>query len=279
MKNAIVLSLAMVALVPARAQLLRPEAVNGAVLGGIAGAVIGNNSGDLRHNAWKGAAIGAGAGLILGEMAGNARAAATATAVPAPRDPGRVYRDRPDVYVGVGYERGSGYGARYRGHGHGYGPAPLRDPWAYRRYGYSGYGYGWGPSVYARVPVYGYYPGYGDAYPYYGSYGGYRSGGAASTGLLLGALAGGIIGHNSGDFRHNGWRGAAWGAGAGWLLGSVLDANRRVTDYERAPVVAAPVEPAPAPAAPASQQPPITIINNYYNAPSPMSSANGLFGR
>ena len=23
----------------------------------------------------------------------------------------------------------------------------------------------------------------------------------------------------------NGWRGAAWGAGAGWLLGSIIDAN------------------------------------------------------
>jgi hypothetical protein len=32
-------------------------------------------------------------------------------------------------------------------------------------------------------------------------------------------------------------------------------------------------------AAPAQQQP-VTIINNYYNAPAtPMSAANGLFGR
>jgi hypothetical protein len=32
------------------------------------------------------------------------------------------------------------------------------------------------------------------------------------------------------------------------------------------------------PAAPAQPQQ-VTIINNYYNAPTPMSSANGLFGR
>ncbi len=50
--------------VPVSAQVFRPETVNGAVLGGIAGAVIGNNSGSLNHNAWKGAAIGAVAGLL-----------------------------------------------------------------------------------------------------------------------------------------------------------------------------------------------------------------------
>jgi hypothetical protein len=38
MKTAILLSLVSLAVVPVRAQLLRPEAVNGAVLGGVAGA-------------------------------------------------------------------------------------------------------------------------------------------------------------------------------------------------------------------------------------------------
>src|SRR5207302_1055341 len=48
----------------------------------------------------------------------------------------------------------------------------------------------------------------------------------AANGALLGGIAGGIIGHNSGgNWRHDGWRGAAWGAGAGWLLGSIIDAN------------------------------------------------------
>lgn len=276
MKTALFLSLAVVTFVPARAQILRPEAVNGAVWGGIAGAVIGHNSGDLRHNAWKGAAIGAGAGLILGEMVGNANAAARATSVPVARSGGYVYRDRPEIYVGVDYGRGSRYGGSRYGHG--------RHPGVYRNYGYYGYhrqgwsGYGYG---YGSVPVYGYSPGYGAGYPYYDSYGVYRSGSAASTGLFLGALAGGIIGHNSGDFRHNGWRGAAWGAGAGWLLGSIVDTHRPVAVYEAAPVVVPPVQTVPAPASPAPAAPPqpITIINNYYNAPSPMSSANGMFGR
>jgi hypothetical protein len=110
---------------------------------------------------------------------------------------------------------GTGSGPRYRSSGYGYGP--VHYPRVYSGRGYSGYG--WGPSVYRSVPAYNYFPGYGDAYPYYS----YPSGSAASTGLLLGSLAGGVIGHNSGDFRHNGWRGAAWGAGIGWLLGSVVD--------------------------------------------------------
>jgi uncharacterized protein YcfJ len=265
MKTAISLCLALLALSSAHAQIFRPEAVNGALLGGVAGAVIGNNSGDLRHNAWKGAAIGAGAGLILGEAVGNAR------------DTNRnyrgraggeyVYRDSPRVSVGVGYSRG------HYGYGYGHSSYHGRRGWD-RSYGY--YSYGWPGHRYSYAPVYSYYPGYGDAYPYYDT-GYYRPASGASTGLLLGALAGGIIGHNSGDFRHNGWRGAAWGAGAGWLLGTIADANRRAV-YEQAPVVVQPAPAVQAPAQPAPQQP-VTIINNYYNTPSPMSSANGLFGR
>ena len=122
----------------------------------------------------------------------------------------------------------------------------------------------------------------------HGNYG-YGYGGAASNGLWLGALAGGIIGHNiGGDWRHNGWRGAAWGAGAGWLIGSLIDSNRYYDGgygydygygYPRTVVMSSPppiVVQSPPPAA-APQQ--VTIINNYYGNASPMSSANALFGR
>jgi hypothetical protein len=140
--------------------------------------------------------------------------------------------------------------------------------------GYYGYGYGGpdysGPSIYRHRPA--------GRVVYRGGYGGYDSYGSAATdGLWLGALAGGIIGHNSGSFRHNGWRGAAWGAGVGWLLGSIADTNayysypRNVVVGET-PVVQAQPQPAAAP-----QQ--ITIINNYYGNATPMSAANGLFGR
>lgn len=176
---------------------------------------------------------------------------------------------------------------RSRGHG-GYAPRPHHSrtsisigissgPWiSYPSYGY-GYGYGYGfPRSYRRA-VYSYYPGY-DAgyYPYANSsYAGPSS--AAANGLWLGALAGGIIGNNSGDFRHDGWRGAAWGAGLGWLLGSVVDTNRRVNAAQSAPAYPSPAVPAAVPATPAA---PVTVINNYYNAPAtPMSGANSLFGR
>lgn len=151
--------------------------------------------------------------------------------------------------------------------------------------GHHGHHYGSG----AYFPGFRYYDGYGLGYPQYtiddydpygtyGTYGTYR-GSAAANGLLLGALAGGIIGHNSGDFRHNGWRGAAWGAGAGWLLGTIADTNRRVVSNRQPELVAQPtVALAPAPVGqPAAQ--PVTLINNYHGTPSAMSPANGLFGR
>ena len=166
-----------------------------------------------------------------------------------------------------------GYWNGHRGHGH-------RYP----------YGVGLGYHSAYRTPYLGYYPGYDDGYYPYSNYGysnygevnyGYRSpASAAANGLWLGALAGGIIGNNSGAFRHDGWRGAAWGAGLGWILGSAVDANRRVVAAQAAAAPSYSVAPtvSPSPAAPA--QAPVTIINNYYNTPaSPMAGANSLFGR
>lgn len=176
----------------------------------------------------------------------------------------RSHRDGPTVRIGVNHHpRGYDYGRGYYGY----------SPYFARSY--------WGDYGYSYVPSYGYYSGYGYGYPYYGSSGYYTTGSAAGSGLLLGALAGGIIGHNSGDFRHNGWRGAAWGAGAGWLLGSVIDANRRAVTYDSAPVVVQQQTPT-LQAQPVNQAPPqqpVTIINNYYNTSTPMSGVNGMFGR
>ncbi|MCX6954288.1 MAG: YMGG-like glycine zipper-containing protein [Verrucomicrobia bacterium] len=241
MKTPLALCLALLAVAPASAQVFRPETVNGALLGGIAGAVIGHNSGSLNHNGWQGAAIGAGVGAIIGSAVGRDNDYRNDTRVARPGYGGSpyIYRDSPTVVV----------------HG-GYGGYP-------RRGGYYGGGY------------------YGSV-GYYGD--GYYGGSAAANGLFLGALAGGIIGHNSGSLHHNGWRGAAWGAGAGWLLGSIADANRRAVIWERpvyveqpAPVVVqqAPVQQAQ----PAAQPQQVTIINNYYGNAAPMGQANSLFGR
>ena len=247
MKTSLSLCLALLAVSSASAQVFRPETVNGAVLGGIAGAVIGNNSGSLNHNAWKGAAIGAGVGAVIGSAVGRDHdRRASHVDAPRYRSP-YIYRDAP-VVVYRGHERGGYYGGGYYGGG--------------GHYNGGGY-YGGG----------GYYSG-----------GGYYGGSYAGNGLVLGALAGGIIGHNSGSLRHNGWHGAAWGAGAGWLLGSIADANRRAVIWERPPVYVEQAQPvmqaAPAPAAqPAAAPQQITIINNYYGNAAPMSQANGLFGR
>jgi len=142
------------------------------------------------------------------------------------------------------------------------------------------------PYVYRAVPRVAHY-GAGSGGFYRAGYdgaGGYYRGSAAADGFFLGGLAGGMIGHTSGSFRHNGWRGAAWGAGAGWLLGSIADANRRVVIWERPPVYVEQAQPVvvpapPQPAQPAAQPQQITIINNYYGNAAPMSQANGLFGR
>jgi outer membrane lipoprotein SlyB len=209
-----------------QAQILGSSSLDGAALGGIAGALIGHNSGDLRHNGWKGAAIGAGAGLLLGAVvdANREHQAQVRTQVPVPYAPG------PRVHYRQAH-RHQEYGTRY-----------VRNPGHARR-------------------------------------GDYRVGGA-----LLGGIAGAIIGHNSGDLRHNGWKGAAIGAGAGLLLGTIAEESARSAEaeapyyqaeeyVERPPVVR--IE-SPRQAAPQN----VTIINNYYNAPAtPMSSANGLFGR
>jgi hypothetical protein len=187
---------------------------------------------------------------------------------------------------------GNDHGGGYRNFGYGsghYGHGSFNHSRSYGRHGHSHGGFGYhggryGYSYYPRIryiPSYGDYGGYGYGYPYYDSYGYYGSTSAATNGLLLGALAGGIIGHNSGDLRHSAWRGSAWGAGLGWVLGSVVDANRRSVAYAPAPVVVqqAPVVQSQAQPAAAAQPQQVTIINNYYNSSTPMGAANGMFGR
>lgn len=234
MKTVLLLCAAFAAVAPARAQILRPASVNGAVLGGLAGAVIGNNSGSLHHNAWRGAAIGATAGALVGASLDHSRYGGA-----------YVYRTAPRGYVSYG--------------NYGYSHSPRYAVSVGYGYGYRGYGYGYD---------YGY--GYGDGGYVYG-YPNYRG-----SGVLIGGIAGAIIGNNSRAFHHNAWRGAAWGAGLGYIFGAIADSNARYREV----VVERPA--AYVPQAPATQTPAqnITIINNYYNAPAtPMSSANGLFGR
>lgn len=70
MKAVVILSLTALMIVPAQAQLFSREGVGGALLGGLAGGIIGHNSGGRTA---EGVAIGAGSGLILGGLLHDAR--------------------------------------------------------------------------------------------------------------------------------------------------------------------------------------------------------------
>jgi uncharacterized protein YcfJ len=203
--------LAVLGPVSVQAQIFRPEAIHGAAVGAIAGAIIGNNSGSLGHDGLRGAAWGAGLGLITGQIAGDARAE----------------RDWRGTQV-----------PPYRGNGGRYSRGPV-------------YGVDRGPLVWEQQPM------------------------TRGDGLVLGAIAGAVIGNNSRIFGHRGDRGAAWGAGIGYILGAIAQDNARVR------AVPPPVRVLEAPAATAPTPPQqITIINNYYNAPATaMTPANQLFGR
>ena len=128
------------------------------------------------------------------------------------------------------------------------------------------YGYGYGRSHIGGYRSYGSY-GFERNYGTYGSYD--RGDSAVGTGMLLGGLAGAIIGNNSG--HGFGARGALIGAGIGALIGAASEPAPR--SYDESPrYYAAPrtsyvqqmqtMQPSP-------QQ--VTIINNYYGNVSPAS--------
>jgi len=125
-------------------------------------------------------------------------------------------------------------------------------------------------EVYAPAPV----------YPYYSIRPNHTV-----TGAALGGLAGGIIGHNSGRKTAEG---IAIGAGAGLVIGALAEENaRRREGYLAAvpaPVAHVAAAPQTVPATGPSQTavappPPVILSNPSSAAPSPMCSANALFGR
>jgi len=116
MKTTIVLTLSLLALLPAKA-LAGSSTLNGALIGGIAGAVIGANSGD-RHDALAGAAIGATAGALIGASVDDSH-----------RHRGSYGRSHVSVSYGIGYGYRPYYHRGYRHYGH-YG-------WGYPAFYYS----------------------------------------------------------------------------------------------------------------------------------------------
>lgn len=156
--------------------------------------------------------------------------------------------------------------AGWRHHGHGYHHGWVARPSV--AFYYSDYGWG------ARPWTYGY-----ASYPVYAT-SSYVSPTRASSGLFWGGLLGAIIGNNSGSLGHNAWRGAAYGAAAGYVLGAIGDSRARADETTRAPVAAnyssttETVVNSPGAAATES-----AAVSAPAKSASPMSSANALFGR
>jgi uncharacterized protein YcfJ len=224
---------------------------NGTLLGAVAGAIIGNNSGG--HNGAKGALVGAAAGAILGN------AVADAQGVPQYRggDPvigGAVLGGITGAVIGNNsWHRNGGQGALIgAAAGAILGSSAYQQPAPRPYYGY-GYGRSYG-SYYGRPAYYGRE---------------YRPGQNTAAGFFLGGIAGAIIGNNSG-LQYIG-RGALIGAGIGALLGAASEPAAR--DYYEQPRYYAPARTSYVQQMQAMQPAPqqVTIINNYYANAGPSS--------
>jgi hypothetical protein len=117
MKMPICLALALLATAPGHAQIFGPNATGGALLGGLAGGIIGHND----HNqTGSGIAIGAASGLILGSIADQANYNSSQGA-PAPgyyfyrQAPGYYYSDYDDTDDGYGRPNYAASGALFGG--------------------------------------------------------------------------------------------------------------------------------------------------------------------
>jgi len=135
----LVLSLAVAGVGTAKAQMYAPAVVNGSILGGIAGAIIGGHN----HNRWgEGAAIGAVAGALIGSAVEQPRAVVYG------QPPVTVMQSVPTAaYVGqpqVVYVQPAPvvyqpyYAPAYYGYGYGVPVINVGFGWGYGR----GWGYG-----------------------------------------------------------------------------------------------------------------------------------------
>lgn len=113
MKKLIIILLSGIGLIPARAQWLHPEAVQGAFLGGLIGGIAGSH-----HHAFSGrnAALGAGVGLLAGTLMGEANRSRY--------DYGTTFYADPAVSLNLGY----GYYHHGRSVYVGYTPGWYRAP-------------------------------------------------------------------------------------------------------------------------------------------------------
>jgi hypothetical protein len=169
----------------------------------------------------------------------------------------------------------SGY---YNNHGHRHYSHHAGYYHSYPGYRY----YGCGPRYYPYGPSIGYGVTYYSQPDYEYSSTSYQRPNYAVSGLMLGGLTGAIIGSNS--YSHDSWEAAAWGAGAGLLIGSIAEHNARKREASEAEAQEAQATAVVAPTAPAEavQPKPLAVPVIKTNNPppkTPMSAANGMFGR
>jgi hypothetical protein len=165
------------------------------------------------------------------------------------------------------HNHGGNYGRSHRSTSYSFGYYGPAYALSYGHYPVS-YGYYYRPYVYQPSPVYVYDGGDYDT--------SYTRPNYLGNGLALGAIAGAILGNNSGSLGHSAWRGAAYGAGAGLLIGAIADHNaRRREAATSVPSVSAASAPSPVPAAVAQPR----LITAPAAPASSMGDANRMFGR
>jgi hypothetical protein len=195
---------------------------------------------------------------------------AAAVALPAFADRGRGQRGGPaghhhHTWHGPRWHPSPGAFGRHHWSGHGH---YIRRHGGHRTHSHVGVSFGY--PIFARPYAYSYYDYERPLWIERPNY--------AASGAMLGALAGAVIGHNSGDLGNNAWRGAALGGLAGLAVGAV--AENRTRERERrmgtgeAGMVAEPVLAQGNAVTPTASAPEWAVVR-----PSRMAEANRLLGR
>ncbi len=128
-----------------------------------------------------------------------------------------------------------------------------------------------GYPAYSRIPSYSYYD---YAYPNWDTRPNY-----VASGAVLGALAGAVIGNNSGDLGYSSWRGAALGSVVGLAAGAVAEKRAREREEEAAATAPTVTVSTQAPSAPEDEAKDERARMRSLEKPSRMAEANRLFGR
>jgi len=154
MKKLIIITLVLGALAPTAKSQVSDQGISGALLGGIAGGIIGHNNG---RRGWEGALIGTGAGLLFGEaFGGNRRSYSSHSSYPYHRSHSRPYSDYRYGSSYPSYRSSYSYNNRYHDSHHCPQPRVIREVVERPVYIHAGVG-NTQPAYYPETS-YAYYP-------------------------------------------------------------------------------------------------------------------------